>query len=112
MQTSQKHSESNLEFLDRLAVLIQRFDKERRERFFPFYIIFAGDKGHRRFKEALSIGKYFLDNAVLNTQKDADFYDKLKKQMEKFSTVDIDYWHFAKKTPIPMQDYLKVVYDL
>ena len=112
MQTSEKHSETNREYFDRLAVLIQRFDKERRERFFPFYIIFSGDKGNSRFKEALSIGKYFLDNAVLNTQKDADFYDMLKKQMEQYHAVDIDYWDFAKKTPIPMQDYLKVVYDL
>jgi hypothetical protein len=32
--------------------------------------------------------------------------------MEKYPAAEIDYWEFAEKTPIPMQDYLKVVYDL
>ena len=63
-------------------------------------------------KEALSIGKYFLDNIFLNTEDDALFFRTLKKLIEKYQTMDTDYWHFAEKTPIPMQDYLKVVYDL
>ncbi len=99
-------------FRKRLAFLVRRFDNERKERFFPFYLIFSGEKEHGRFDEALGIGKYFLDHAVLNSDQDALFYETLKELLEEYRTADIDYWKFAKKTPIPMQDYLKVTYDL
>lgn len=112
MPKRDKNSECNRKYRDKLAFLVRRFDDERRERFFPFYLIFGGEKEHSRFDEALSIGKYFLDHAVLNSDEDAVFYETLKKLVEEYRTADIDYWKFAKKTPIPMQDYLKVTYDL
>ncbi len=99
-------------YLNKLSFLIQYFDNERRERFYPFYLIFKGEKEHRRFKEALAIGKYFLDNVFLNTADDQVFFVTLRKIMGKYQVKDIDYWSFAEKTPIPMQDYLKVIYDL
>jgi hypothetical protein len=99
-------------YLDKLNFLIRHFEDERKERFYPFYLIFSEKKRHRRFKEALSIGKYFLDHAFLNTENDELFFDTLRKIIDKYPIADTDYWNFAKKTPIPMQDYLKVVYDL
>jgi len=99
-------------YLNKLNFLIRHFDDERRERFYPFYLIFSEKKRHRRFNEALSIGKYFLDHAFLNTENDELFFDTLRKIIDKYPITDTDYWYFAKKTPIPMQDYLKVVYDL
>jgi len=100
------------EYLEKLASLVLRFENERKERFFPFYLIFSGKREDRRFNEALSIGKYFLDHAFLNTEKDERFFNALKNRLKKSPAADIDYWHFAQNTPIPMQDYLKVVYDL
>jgi hypothetical protein len=98
-------------YLDKLSFLIRHFDHERRERFYPFYLIFSEDKEHSRFKEALSIGKYFLDHAFLNTEDDELFFRTLKKIIENYQITDRDYRYFAEKTPIPMQDYLKVIYD-
>ncbi len=112
MQAKRNPSNPGRAYLDRLTFLIRHFENERRERFYPFYLIFRGERKHRRFKEALSIGKYFLDHLVLNTEDDALFFETLKNQMEKYQTTDTDYWSFAEKTPIPMQDYLKVIYDL
>jgi len=48
----------------------------------------------------------------LNTEDDELFFRTLKKLIEKYQATDADYWYFAEKTPIPMQDYLKVIYDL
>ncbi len=99
-------------YLNKLSFLIRYFDNERRERFYPFYLIFNEEKEHRRFHEALSIGKYFLDHAFLNTEEDELFFETLKKILDQYQISDSDYWYFAEKTPIPMQDYLKAVYDL
>ncbi|RLC18011.1 MAG: hypothetical protein DRI57_09000 [Deltaproteobacteria bacterium] len=112
MQEKGHLTDLNQKYLDKLTFLIQYFGNERRERFYPFYLIFRGEKEHCRFKEALSIGKYFLDNAFLNTEDDELFFRTLKKLTEKYQAADADYWHFAENTPIPMQDYLKVIYDL
>ncbi len=102
----------NQEYRNKLAALVRRFKNERKERFFPFYLIFSGKQEDRRFNEALSIGKYFIDHAFLNTEKDERFFNALKNRLEKYPAAEADYWHFAEKTPIPLQDYLKVVYDL
>jgi hypothetical protein len=100
------------EYLEKLAALVRRFENERKERFFPFYLIFSGKREDRRFNEALSIGKYFLDHAFLNSEKDERFFNALKNRLKKYPVAGADYWQFAEKTPIPLQDYLKVVYDL
>lgn len=100
------------EYRNKLAALVNRFTEERKERFYPFYLIFSGQQEDRRFNESLSIGKYFLDHALLNTEKDERFFNALKNRLEKYPAAEIDYWRFAEKTPIPMQDYLKVIYDL
>jgi hypothetical protein len=99
-------------YLNKLSFLIHYFDSERRERFYPFYLIFSKAEKHCRFREALSIGKYFLDHALLNTEEDELFFETLKKILDQYEITDSDYWYFAEKTPIPMQDYLKAVYDL
>lgn len=99
-------------YLQKLDALVCRFNHERRERFFPFHLIFQGNSNHRRFVEALSVGKYFLDNAMIQTPGADRFYKALKTVMEQHDLSGIDYWDFADKTPLPMQDYLKVVYDL
>lgn len=104
--------ERDQEYRNKLAALVRRFTNERKERFFPFHLIFSGQQEDRRFNEALGIGKYFLDHALLNTENDERFFNALKNQLEKYSSAEVDYWQFAEKTPIPMQDYLKVVYDL
>lgn len=84
-------------YLDKLNFLIRYFEDERKERFYPFYLIFGEKKRDRRFKEALSIGKYFLDHAFLNTENDEFFFNTLKKIIDKYPITDEDYWYFAKK---------------
>jgi len=80
------------DYLDRLAFLIQHFGNERKERFYPFYLIFKGEREHCRFEEALNIGKYFLDNMFLNTEDAELFFRTLKKLIEKYQATDSGHW--------------------
>ncbi len=107
-----KHGASDEFYLNTLRTLIGRFDHERRERFYPFYLLFKGEQDHSRFQEALSIGKYFLDHAILHTQADEQFFKALRDILTQYQVTSQDYWAFADKTPLPMQDYLKVLYDV
>ncbi len=75
-------------------------------------MILKGDRENPRFGEALSIVKYFLDNTFLETSESERFYRILEQAAEKYDVRNTDYWEFADKTPLPMQDYLKVIYDL
>ena len=72
----------------------------------------SDETGHPRFREALSVARYFLDNTFLATDEDALFFRAVENLVKKYEATDSDYWDFAGKTPIPMQDYLKVIYDL
>jgi hypothetical protein len=49
-----------------------------------------------------------------NSEYDRHYVDKLAFLVRRFDHERKErfYWKFAKKTPIPMQDYLKVTYDL
>ncbi|MCP4107951.1 MAG: hypothetical protein GY749_20800, partial [Desulfobacteraceae bacterium] len=53
-------------YLKKLEYLIRYFENERKERFYPFYLVLKGERENPRFREALSIVKYFLDNALLD----------------------------------------------
>lgn len=85
---------------------------ERLEHFANKGMILKGDRENPRFREALSIVKYFLDNTFPDTSESERFCRTLQHTMEKYDTQNTDYWEFASKTPLPMQDYLKVTYDL
>ncbi len=105
-------SVSEKSYLDKLSYFVNSFANERRERFYPFYLILKGDRDNPRFVEALSIVKYFLDNSFLDTSESERFCRVLKQAVERYDVTNTDYWEFVAKTPLPMQDYLKVVYDL
>lgn len=92
--------------------LMKNFRNERKERFFPFYLVFSGHKNHPRFDESLSIAKYFLENAFIDSAKSEQFYRFLENDLKNYNIEKIDYWKYSDKTPLPLQDYLKVVYDL
>ncbi|MDL1971587.1 MAG: hypothetical protein LWW94_11625 [Candidatus Desulfofervidaceae bacterium] len=82
---------------------------ERKERFFPFYLVLAEKKEHPRYQESLYIVNYFLGNALIHTKEDEEFYQVLKKAYRKGKN---RVKQKVIKTPLPLQDYLKVVYDL
>lgn len=97
-------------YLTKLTRLTRYHDKNRRERFFPFLLMLQKDTENPRYTEALAVVHYFLDNAIPVTQEDVEFYNVLAEAMswEK----QPDYFKFAHKTPCPLADYLKVIYDL
>lgn len=97
-------------YLTKLTRLTRYHDKNRQERFFPFLLVLQKDKGHTRYTEALAVVHYFLENAILVTQEDVEFYNVLSEAMNKETRPD--YFEFASKTPYPLADYLKVIYDL
>ncbi|MDY6904327.1 MAG: helix-turn-helix transcriptional regulator [Thermodesulfobacteriota bacterium] len=97
-------------YLAELTRLVKTHDENRRERFLPFLILLRGEQKNPRFSEALAIGRYFLDNAILTTPADMDFYNVITGAMAGQSPPD--YYAYAGKTPYPLADYLKVIYDL
>ena len=112
-----KKSESPLsdlekKYLEKLSRLVRHFEKERKERFYPFYLIFKGDTENPRFEEALGIAKYFLENAFPVSSESDEFYRLLKQVGQRYDVENTDCWKYAQQTPLPMQDYLKVAYDL
>lgn len=104
--------DSEKKYLEKLSRLVRYFEKERKERFYPFYLIFKGETEDPRFEEALGIAKYYLENAFPVSSESDKFYRFLKQVGERYGIQNADYWKYAKKTPLPMQDYLKVAYDL
>ncbi|MCP4112059.1 MAG: hypothetical protein GY749_42120 [Desulfobacteraceae bacterium] len=105
-------TDTEKKYLEKLGYLVRYFESERRERFYPFYLVLKGDRENPRFREALSIVKYFLDNALLDNPESEQFCRVLKQASERYDADNADYWEFAVKTPLPMQDYLKVIYDI
>ena len=76
----------------------------------PFLILLQDDRNNPRFREALAIGRYFLDNAILAAPADREFYNVIADIMA--GERPPDYFEYAGKTPYPLPDYLKVIYDL
>jgi antitoxin component HigA of HigAB toxin-antitoxin module len=97
-------------YLTKLVRLVREHDENRRERFIPFLILLQNDKDHPRFREALAIASYFLDNALLVNREDEDFHRVLANAIKEERPPD--YLAYAGKMPYPLADYLKVVYDL
>lgn len=95
----------------RLKREIQSHSSVRQERFLPFVIFLENQTGHQRFAESAAIVQYFIKNAVLS-QKDEWIYMVLKKTMAYQNLKKIDYRDYMGKTPLPLADYLKVIYDL
>jgi hypothetical protein len=93
------------EFIHRLERLIQASPPARKDRFLPFLIVLAGKTGDPRYAESLNIVRYFLQNAMLFTKQDEDFYRILKSVVQDEQGKPCR-WENA------IQDCLKVVYDL
>ena len=104
--------DSEKKYFERLGYLIRYFENDRRERFYPFYLVLKDERDNPRFREALAVVRYFLDNAFSDTSDSEQFYRILKEAAKRYDAEGSDYWEFADRTPLPMQDYLKVVYDL
>ncbi len=81
-------------------------DKYRGERFLPFYLVLAGEKEDPRFDECVNIVRYFLQNAVLRNEADEAFHHTVKAVTPEGEP------DLSAASPLPLQDYLKVVYDL
>lgn len=81
-------------------------DKYRGERFLPFYLVLAKKTEEPRYGESVNIARYFLQNAVLRSKADETFYYTLKAVTPE-GVLDL-----SSKSPLPLQDYLKVLYDL
>lgn len=94
----------------RLKKEVQRHSSARQERFLPFLIFLENQTSHQRFPESSAIVQYFLKNAVL-AQQDEWFYIMLKKIMD-CQNLQIDYRDYMGKTPLPLADYTKIIYDL
>ncbi|MDZ7759868.1 MAG: hypothetical protein U5L00_06380 [Desulfovermiculus sp.] len=94
----------------RLKREIQTHSTERHERFLPFLIFLENQSCHQRFFESSAIVQYFIKNAILS-QQDEWFYMVLKKIMD-CQNLKIDYRDYMGKTPLPLADYTKIVYDL
>ncbi|MFP4445758.1 MAG: helix-turn-helix domain-containing protein [Desulfosudaceae bacterium] len=97
-------------YLARLTHLVKSHDENRRERFVPFLILLQADRQNPRFQESLAIARYFLDNAFPVTPEDISFYNLIAKVLAPESPPD--YFKYAARTPYPLADYLKVIYDL
>lgn len=93
-------------FLQRLEHLIHISAPSRRERFVPFFIVLAGKTEDPRYGESLNIVRYFLQNAMLFTKGDEDFYRTLQSVLTRDERGNPCRWERS------IQDYLKVVYDL
>lgn len=60
------------------------------------------------FRFALAVATYALENALW-TEQDEELYEFLKYVVEKYGRED--YWKYAEKSRLPLQDYLKANYD-
>ncbi len=95
-------------FGNKLRNLVMRHDPNRRERFLPFLIVLLNKTQDPRYEQSLSIAKYFLENAMLSTPEDELFFRAINAAM----TARTQETASIPDTQSPMQDYLKVLYDL
>lgn len=93
-------------FIQRLEHLIHINPPSRKERFLPFLMVLSGKTEDPRYGESLNIVRYFLQNAMLFTKQDEDFYRILKSVVIKDGQEKPSRWEKS------IQDFLKVVYDL
>jgi len=93
-------------FIQRLERLIHISAPSRKERFLPFLIVLAGKTEAPRYGESLNIVRYFLQNAMLFTRGDEEFYRTLKSALARDERGKPCQWEKS------IQDCLKVVYDL
>jgi len=93
-------------FIHRLERLIQASPPARKDRFLPFLIVLAGKTMDPRYEESLNTVRYFLQNAMLFTKADEDFYRVLKSAVIQGEESEPCRWETS------IQDCLKVVYDL
>lgn len=93
-------------FIQRLEHLIRTNPPSRKERFLPFLIVLSGKRDDPRYEKSLNNVRYFLQNAMLFTKQDEDFYRVLK------SAANQDGLEIACRWEESIQDCLKIVYDL
>lgn len=103
-------SKLKTEYQNKIRQLIRQYDRRRQERFVPFLVCLQGETDNPRYRESLAIVRYFLENAILVTKEDEDFYTQLSRETKNIPLPD--YFEYAQRTPYPLADYLKVVYDL
>ena len=97
---------------ERARDLVALHKHERKERFLPYYYLLAKEMGEEvpeeDFRFALAVATYALENALW-TEQDEELYEFLKYVVEKYGRED--YWEYAEKSKLPLQDYLKANYD-
>lgn len=98
--------------LVRLKKLVRDFEGYQKEKFFPFLLMFSGQKDHPRFQEALAIAAYYVENAWVFGERAQALASFLRKALKKFEE-EIPHWtDYADKTPLPLPTYLKVWADV
>lgn len=102
-------------YLERLKDLVDTHTGKRRLRFLPFYaVLFKAERGIPpegcNYRESLAIVFYAFSNAVFWGRQDNEFLRVLKNATREEE--EVDYFDYMGKTPLPMQDYLKVNYDM
>ena len=104
------------ELAERCRVLLQEFKDQprRKERFFPFYLVLAGKSDHPRWREALAVAHYYVENSWPFGERAYVLRRALKQVLEgKEPGKDFSsYWELAGKTPIPLTEYLDAWFDL
>lgn len=97
--------------LRRLRYLTNSFKGERRERFYPFLVLLEERVGDPRFDEAVSVGRYFLNNwTTLGVGE--ELARALEEVLRKYPNRGLAWSEAARRLPLPLADYLKAAYDL
>jgi len=98
---------SREEVLSKLEEMLLRFEHEprRRERFWPFFLVIADKRTDPRFKEALAICNYYVENAWVFGPRAQALSSVLRKILKKFPEKEIPYWtEYAERTPLHLSE--------
>ncbi len=93
--------------------LIKEHEKERRKRFEPFLWLLIKEMGkdvdEEKFRFALAVATYVLENSYNLTEEDREFYEFLKYVIDKYGKEN--YWKWIEESPLPFHDYIKASFD-
>ncbi len=97
--------------LERLRALVEAFEGRRRERFHPFLLLLEERTEDPRFDEAVTVGRYFLENwKTLGVG--AGLARAVEAVLKRYPSRGLSLEEAARGLPLPLQDYLKAAYDL
>jgi hypothetical protein len=95
-------------YVEALQELVRAHGPNRSERFIPFLLVLSKKMSDPRYETSLVIARYFVENALLSTEEDEIFWKCLRSELPE----DVPRWYPPPRVPLPLQDYLKVIYDL